>query len=112
MKPAYYWKKWTALKGKADKGQLNHLARHVALSFLDYYFYNDHHEEEYIRLLCEMATFFDEDELNSAGSAALFGIIVEGLCDDFEELQTEAYNRVMSLIITHCRESECGRELD
>ena len=111
MKPAYYRKRWASLKDKADKDQLNHLSRHIALSFLDYYFYNDHHEEEYIRLLCEMATFFDDDELNRAGSAALFGIIVEGLCDDFEELQTEAYNKVMSQVIVFCRTVPAGREL-
>ncbi len=111
MKSAYYWKRWTSLKEKADKDQLNRLSRQIALSFLDHYFYNDHHEEKYIRLLCEMATFFDDEEFNKAGSSALFGIIVEGLCDDFEELQTEAYNKVMSQVVAFCRTIPTGREL-
>ncbi len=111
MKPAFYWNKWNSLKQKPDEGKLNHLAKQVALSFLDRYFYNDHHEEEYIRLLCKMATFFDDSELNKIGSSALFGIVVEGLCDDFEELQTEAYNRVMSQVVAFCQSIPDGEEL-
>lgn len=111
MKSAYYWKRWMSLKERPDKNRLNKLSRQIALSFLDHYFYNDYHEKEYIRLLCEMATFFDDEELNKAGSSALFGIIVEGLCDDFEELQTEAYNKVMSQVVSFCRTLPVGREL-
>lgn len=111
MKPAFYRKKWTALQKSTDKNELNHLARQIALSFLDRYFYNDHHEEEYIRILCEMATFFDDNELNNAGSSALFGIIIEGLCDDFEELQTRAYNKVMSRVVAFCMELPAGKKL-
>lgn len=112
MRPAFFKKKWTPLKEKMDRDELDHLVKQIALSFLDHYFYNDHHEDEYIRLLCETATFFDDDELNKMGSSALFGIIIEALCDDFEELQTEAYNRVMSQVITFCRAISAGEELD
>ena len=111
MKPAFYWKRWSTLKEKANKDQLNQFARQIALSFLDRYFYNDHHEEEYIRLLCEMATHFDDEAFNQAGSSALFSIVIEGLCDDFEELQTEAYNKVMSQVIALCRTVPAGRQL-
>ena len=111
MKPAFYWKRWSTLKGKANKDQLSQFARQIALSFLDRYFYNDRHEEEYIRLLCEMATHFDDEALNQAGSFALFSIVIEGLCDDFEELQTEAYNKVMSQVVDFCRTIPAGKEL-
>lgn len=111
MKPAFYQKKWDDLKEHVRKEELSHLSRQIALSFLDSYFYNDHHEEEYIRLLCEMATAFDDDDLNKAGSSALFGIIIEGLCDDFEELQTEAYNKVMTQVVNFCRTHPDGIEL-
>ncbi len=112
MRPAFYQNKWTSLKEKMDKEKLNHLANQIALSFLDHYFYNDHYEDGYIRLLCEIATFFHDDELNKIGSSALFGIIIEALCDDFEELQTEAYNRVMCQVISLCRTMGEGKELD
>ncbi len=111
MRPAFYEQKWNALKRSVHKPDLSHLARQIALSFLDRYFYNDHHEEEYVRLLCEMATFFEDSELNKAGSSALFGIIIEGLCDDFEELQTEAYNKVMSQVVAFCKGIPAGRAL-
>ncbi len=112
MKPAFYQKKWDDLKKNGDQKKLNHLSRQIALTFLDRYFYNDHHEGEYVRLLCEMATFFENDQLNKAGSSALFSIIVEGLCDDFEELQTEAYNRVMSQVVDFCRNLTAGKALN
>ena len=50
MKPAFYRKKWVALKKEKDIDKLNHLARQIALSFLDRYFYNDRHEDDYIEL--------------------------------------------------------------
>jgi len=112
MRPAYYQNKLEALRERAGKKELRHLARQIALSFLDRYFYNDQHEEEYVRLLCEMATCFDDDELNRIGAAALFGIVIEGLCDDFEELQTETYNRVMCHVVSICRNMPMGAELD
>lgn len=111
MKPAFYKKKWDDLKGSVNEKELSQLTRQIALTFLDRYFYNDHHEEEYIRLLCEMATSFDYNELNKAGSLALFGIIIEGLCDDFEEPQTEAYNKVMSQVLDFCRTLPSGKDL-
>lgn len=111
MKPAFYQKKWNDLNAHVSKKELSHLSRQIALSFLDRYFYNDHYEEEYIRLLCEMATAFHDNELNKAGSSALFSIIIEGLCDDFEELQTEAYNKVMSQVVNFCRTQPAGVEL-
>ncbi|MBN2569174.1 MAG: glycosyltransferase family 9 protein [Deltaproteobacteria bacterium] len=111
MKPAFYQKKWDDLKGRVNKKELSQLSRQIALSFLDRYFYNDYHEEEYIRLICEMATSFDDDELNKFGSLALFGIIIEGLCDDFEELQTKAYNKVMSQVLDFCRTLPAGKDL-
>ena len=90
---------------------MNLFAKQVALSFLDRYFYNDCLEEEYIRLLCEMGTFFDDERLNQARIICPFGIVIEGLCDDFEELQTEAYNKVMSRVVSFCQTIPAGKEL-
>lgn len=112
MRPSFYQEKWDSLKDKADQDGLHHLSRQIALSFMDRYFFNDLYEEEYIRLLCEMATFFDDDKLNNIGTTALFGIVIEGLCDDFEELQTETYNRVMSQVATFCRRLPAAKALD
>ena len=41
-----------------------------------------------------------------------FGIIIEELCDDFEALQLETYNQVMTQVISHCRNLEAGKNLD
>ncbi|NLC70190.1 MAG: glycosyltransferase family 9 protein [Desulfuromonadaceae bacterium] len=112
MKPEFYRRQWNALRMSPEREALDRLARQIALSFLDRYYFNDLHEAEYIRLLCEMATSFAEEELNKPGSSALFGIIVEGLCDDFEELQTEEYNRVMSRVVDFCRHAPGGERLD
>ncbi|NLV25071.1 MAG: glycosyltransferase family 9 protein [Deltaproteobacteria bacterium] len=111
MKPAFYRRQWDTLRQNPKREALDRLARQIALSFLDRYYFNDHHEAEYIRLLCEMATSFAGEELNKPGSAALFGIIVEGLCDDFEELQTEEYNRVISRVVDFCRHAPGGERL-
>jgi len=111
MKPSSHRNDWEKLKQTSDREGLRHLAHQVALSFEDRYYYNDHFEEEYIRLLCEMATSFEDESLNTIASSALFGIIIEGLCDDFEELQIEAYNRVMSLILCYCRQTPGGKSL-
>ncbi len=112
MKPSFYEQKWHGLRNQPDRKDLDRLARQIALSFLDRYFYNDCHEDDYIRLLCEIATGFEDDDLNRIGSSALFGIVIEALCDDFEELQTEAYNRVMSQVLSFCRETPPGKDLD
>ena len=45
MRPAYYQNKLEALRERTGKKELRHLARQIALSFLDRYFYNDQHED-------------------------------------------------------------------
>ncbi|MBL7050355.1 MAG: hypothetical protein ISR96_12650, partial [Nitrospira sp.] len=81
-------------------------------SFLDYYLKDCRYEEDYITLLCEMTTCSDETRLTNPATFALFNIIIESLCDDFEELHTETYNRVMSQVISYCRGVDGGSELD
>ncbi|HOD28062.1 MAG TPA: glycosyltransferase family 9 protein [Syntrophales bacterium] len=112
MRPEFYEDKWARLRERPSAAELKPLARQLALSFLDEYFYNDRYEAGYIRLLCEMATAFEDDALNLSGAGALFGIVIESLCDDFEELQTETYNRVMCQVVTHCRALPAGAWLD
>jgi ADP-heptose:LPS heptosyltransferase len=113
MNSFYYRDKWNQLlKGTVNADELRSLARQIAYSFLDYYLKDCRYEKEYIDLLCEMTTFSDDPELTNPGTHALFNIIIESLCDDFEELQTETYNRVMTQIISYCRSIPAGRELN
>jgi ADP-heptose:LPS heptosyltransferase len=113
MTPPSYRDRWDAIrKDTVNPDQLFRLSREIANSFLDYYLKDCRYEEDYIDLLCEMTTFSSDPEMNSPGTHALFGTIVESLCDDFEELQTETYNRVMAQVISFCRRIPAGNELD
>jgi len=113
MKSSFYRKKWSNIKAHiVDSEKIKRLSRQVAHSFMDSYLKNCHYEEDYIDLLCEMTTFSRDPDLNSDAAQSLFSIIIESLCDDFEELQTETYNRVMTQVITFCRRLSAGKELD
>jgi ADP-heptose:LPS heptosyltransferase len=113
MEPCVYRKKWLDLrKGPCSAEAVSRLSRQVALSFVDHYYQNGRYEAEYIALLCEMATAFSDMELNSAAASALFEIIVEKLCDDFEDMLVEVYNRVMCQVISYCRTIPQGADLD
>ncbi len=113
MDPALYRQKWQKLRdGKADPAELHALARQIAFSFIDKHFQSSIYVGEYIDLLCEMATFHAQADLNSIASAALFEIIVEKLCDDFEDLPVEVYSRVMCQVISYCRRVPVGKHLD
>jgi ADP-heptose:LPS heptosyltransferase len=113
MEPSVYREKWLALKGASvSPDVLSQLARQVAYSFLDQYYQNDLYRTEYIELLCEMATASADAELNNTASSALFGIVVEELCDDYEEMPVETYSRVMSDVVSYCRKLPEGASLD
>jgi ADP-heptose:LPS heptosyltransferase len=113
MKYSYYREKWSALtRDTVDPKSLKRLSRQIAFSFLDYYLKDCYYETEYIDLLCEMTTFSEDPKLINPSAEALFSIIVERLCDDFEELQTMTYNKVMAQVITFCRNVPAGKELD
>ena len=113
MKSDFYKKRWLEIK-KADLNPeaLTRLSGQIAYSFLDAYLKDCQYESDYIDLLCDMMTFSDDSRTNSIAAAALFGIIIERLCDEFEDLQTETYNRVMTQVISYCRKRPSGRELD
>jgi ADP-heptose:LPS heptosyltransferase len=113
MDPAIYRKKWQKLRdGKTDPEALGQLARQVAFSFVDRHFQSGTYVPDYIDLLCEMATFYSRADLNGIASAALFEVIVEKLCDDFEDLPIEVYSRVMCQVISYCRTAPAGKSLD
>ena len=113
MTPEVYQERWTALqRGPAREVQASHLARQVALSFMDLSLFSDHYEAAYIDLLCAMATAPGAALASRAATDALFAIVIEGLCDDFEDPQTGTYNRVMSQVLCYCRHLPAGRELD
>ncbi|MHC4520791.1 MAG: glycosyltransferase family 9 protein [Planctomycetota bacterium] len=95
-----------------DAQALHQLSRQIAFSFMDRYFQRGVYEPAYIDLLCEMATFHSKPDLDGIASAALFGLIVEKLCDDFEELPVELYSRVMCQVVSFCRGLPAGQSLD
>ena len=111
MKSSFYRKKWSNIKTQiVDPAEIKRLSRQVAHSFMDSYLKDCHYEADYIDLLCEMTTISRDPELNSIAARALFSIIIESLCDEFEALQTETYNRVMAQVITFCRKLAAGKE--
>jgi len=113
MEPSVYREKWLALRrGSPSPDELSHLAQQIAHSFIDRYYQNSLYRAEYIELLCEMATSFADAELNNIASSALFGIVVEELCDDYEEMPVETYSQVMSEAISYCRKLAEGASLD
>jgi ADP-heptose:LPS heptosyltransferase len=113
MDHAVYRKKWLRLREDApDAERLQQLAREIAFSFTDKYFQNGTYVDEYIDLLCEMATSCASEELGNIVSSPLFELIVEKLCDDFEDLPIEVYSRVMCQVVSHCRAAPAGKDLD
>jgi ADP-heptose:LPS heptosyltransferase len=113
MKYSYYENKWHDLQSQPDNAtQIRHLARQIAYSFMDAYLKDCYYEQDYIDLLCEMTTYWEDPHLNGIAAEALFRIIIEALCDEFEDLQTETYNRVMAQLISFCRKLSQGSELD
>ncbi|MDD9896844.1 MAG: hypothetical protein OXU24_13850 [Gammaproteobacteria bacterium] len=111
MRSNYYQEQWQAIKEQADPDQVRSLARRIASSFIDRYYYSDEYNREHVHLLCEMATHFDKVELNQIAANALFGNVIERLCDDFEELQTETYNRLICQVVNFLCQQEQGSEI-
>jgi hypothetical protein len=113
MKASFYREKWTHLKAQIiAPREFMRLSQQIAYSFMDSYLKDCRYEEDHIDLLCEMTTFSEDTDLNGIAAQALFSIIIESLCDDFEDLQTETYNRVMAQIISFCRKLRAAAELD
>jgi ADP-heptose:LPS heptosyltransferase len=113
MKPSFYREKWNALiNSDVDGESLAHLSRQIGHSFLDHYYQDGHYEQDYIDLICEMATAFPQIELNNIVSTVFFSVVIEELCDDYEDFQFKAYNRVMSQVISYCRKLPSGAWLD
>ena len=105
---------WESLQKKGDvtTAELRKLSRQIAYSFLDSYLKDFSLHWEYIDLLCRMSTAFSNPKSNAPASNALFSVIVESLCDEFEELQAQAYYQVMARVISHCRSLSNGRDFD
>jgi len=113
MEPSLFRKNWLDLRRrKVAPKDLSQLSRQISGSFMDYYRDTGLYEGEYVRLLCEMATSFSDPELNNIASASLFEVIVEELCDDFEDLTLDIYNLAMAEVISYCRKTPAGVELD
>lgn len=111
MRPAFYRDQWEALKRSPNADALKSLSHRVAATFVDRYFYSDEYNGDYIELLCEMATAFADSALNQIAAKTLFGVVVERLCDDFEELQTETYNRLICQVTGYLRALPGGKAL-
>jgi len=113
MKSEFYREKWSNLKTQIITPQnFRRLSQLIAYSFMDAYLKDRHYEDGYIELLCEMTTFSQDTDHSDIAARALFSIIIESLCDDFEDLQTETYNRVMAQIISYCRKLQGAKALD
>ncbi len=113
MKKTDYSDLWPDLKSRpADHARLKRLARRIAQAFMDAYLEDGRYQEEYIELLCDMATYWKEPQLNEIAARELFTVIIESLCDEFEELQTATYNRVMTQVISFCRKLPAGAKLN
>lgn len=113
MELTTYRQKWHRLReSKIDPDALQQLARQIAFAFIDKYYQRGQYDPAYIDLLCEMATFHSKDELDNIASSALFGLIIERLCDDFEESPMEIYAQVMCRVIAYCRSIPAGKALD
>jgi hypothetical protein len=111
MQPSHYREKYIALqKSGFDRNALSQLARQIANSFMDHYYQNNRYDENYIDLICEMATSFEDKELSKVVSSVFFSVIIEELCDDYEDFRFEAYNRVMSQVISYCRNVPAGKK--
>ncbi|MBW2195498.1 MAG: hypothetical protein JRF37_07985 [Deltaproteobacteria bacterium] len=111
-RPSLYQNEWLRLKKEGcTSDELTRLVRRIAYSFLDSYLKDCSYEKDYIDLLCDMTTFSKQNDLGAAAQA-LFGIIIERLCDEFEELQTLTYNRVMAQVISFCRRIPSGKALN
>ena len=65
MKSAYYEEQWQTLKEAAKPQLIESLSKRIASNFIDRYYYSDEYNREHINLLCEMATYFDDEELNT-----------------------------------------------
>ncbi len=113
MKSSFYRERWSNIRAATvNAEEIKRLSRQIAHSFMDAYLKDCHYEADYIDLLCEMTTFSEDTDLTGMAAQALFRIIIESLCDDFEDLQTETYNRVMAQLISFCRNLPSGQELD
>lgn len=112
MKLQPYRNQWLEYLRQGNFTELENLPKQIALSFLDHHYYNDQYRTDYIDLLCEIALSSEQSSLRRAASSALFGIIVEGLCDVFEESNTNVYNRVLSQVVTYYRQTEQGQQID
>ena len=113
MKTTFYRQKWAHMKTQIiTPDEFMRLAQQIAYSFMDSYLKDCHYEADFIDLLCEMTAFSEDTNLNGITSQALFSIIIECLCDEFEDLQTETYNRVMAQIISFCRRLRTAEALD
>jgi len=111
MRPEYYQDRWKTVCETRDAEQIRSLAQRVAANFLERYFYSNEYNEKYVDLLCRMATFYSDPALDQITSKILFGTVIERLCDDFEELQTETYNRVICQITGFLRTLPSGMAL-
>lgn len=113
MSATYYRDIWAALlKAPPDVEHIRKLSKQIAFSFLDRYLQDCRYETDFIDLLCEMATCSDDPRLIDPAAQALFGIIIERLCDDFDELQTLTYDRTMAQVISFCRKLPDGQAID
>lgn len=113
MSTSYYRQLWSELQNKtADNETVGRLAGRIAASFLDEFLKDGSYLDDHITLLCEMSTHGPGDQPAQTATRALFGTIIERLCDEFEELPADTYNQVMAQVLSFCRRLPAGTTLD
>ena len=113
MSTSHYRQLWSELKNKTeDPETVGRLAGWIAASFLDEFLKDGSYIEDHITLLCEMSTHGPDPQPAQTAARALFGTIIERLCDEFEELPGDTYNQVMAQVLSFCRRLPVGATLD
>ncbi len=113
MEPLTYRKTWSRIKtGDPGLDTLSQFSNRLASVFMDDCLKRGRYQSELIDLLCETATFSNNPELTNPGAVALFNIVIEGLCDSFDDSQVETYDKIMAQILTFCRGLDFGSDLD
>lgn len=113
MGTAQYRERWMQLAaGAGTEEDTGRLAGQIARSLLDSCLAGTDYERKLLDLLVDMSARSENPSFGNSAARALFGIVIEGLCDHFSEPRNRTYNRVMAQIISRCRSISSEEKLD
>jgi hypothetical protein len=110
LNPQTAHNEWLLLQSGNRTAAAGDLARVVAAAFMADFSSQGRFRRGYIWLLCRMAAH-QAPEISAAAMQALYGTIIEGLCDDFSEPGVRACNLVLVQILTFVRGQPQGRNI-